>query len=55
MDIGNCKLIQLLGKVPGVRLRFYFKELFLLTRYRYKRVWKSEELATAANKSFLQR
>lgn len=53
MDIGNCKLIQLLGKVAGVRLEFYFKELFLLTRY--ERVWKSEELATAANKSFLQR
>lgn len=37
MDIGNCKLIQLLGEVSGVRLRFSFKELFLLTSW-YKRV-----------------
>lgn len=37
MDIGNCKLIQLLGKVSDVRLRFYFKDLFLLISW-YKRV-----------------
>lgn len=51
MDIGNCKLVQLLGKVSDVRLRFYFKNYFC---------WlgikgfgnESKELVTAANKSF---
>lgn len=34
MGIGKHKLIQLLGKTSDVRLRFYFKELFLLTWYK---------------------
>lgn len=42
MDIGNCKHIHLLGKVCDVRLRFYFKELFLLTSW-YKRALKWEQ------------